>query len=400
MTNKMWLPNLRHLAGVLAIARLGTMTDAAAELNLSQPALAQGIAAIERDLGIALFIRSSRGMDLSEAGRLFVARLGRGFGYLDQAARMSGIGNLHRTLTLNQAQSLIAVAESGGIRASAPQIGRSVSAVSRACRRLEDQAGAQLFEQTSTGLRATRRGEELARLIKLALNEMRQAVEDVRSWHGVYTGRLAIGCLPLAQSSILPEALNRFAVEFPEVGPQVVDGYYASLARALRRGDLDFLVGALRRNDLPDGLVQHRLFTDVLVVAAAPAHPLAGVAGVGLNDLAGFPWIAPRIGAPSRSYFEQMHARLSVPSGVPKPIETGSHSVMRGLLMGSERLTLISKTQVARDIRLGLLARIDVELPDSEREIGVTHIEGWLPSVAQARFLEILRDVVRDRAGG
>lgn len=398
MTNDLRLPNLRHMAGVLAIARLGTMTDAAAELNLSQPALAQGIAAIESELGISLFVRSSRGMHLTEAGRLFVARLSRGVGYLEQAARVSGIENLHRTLTLNQAHGMISVVEAGGVRAASQRIGRSVSAISRACRRLEDRAGTRLFEHSSTGLRATRRGEGLARLIKLALNEMRQAVEDVRSWQGIYTGRLAIGCLPLAQASILPEALNRFASEFPDVAPQVVDGYYASLARGLRRGDLDILVGALRRNDLPEGLVQHRLFTDVLVVVAAPEHPLARAKALSLQDLAAFPWIAPRIGAPARSYFEHMRARLRAPAAVPKPIETGSHSVMRGLLMGTDRLTVISKTQVQRDLRLGLLARLDIELQQSERDIGVTHIEGWLPSVAQARFLEILRAVVKELA--
>jgi LysR family transcriptional regulator of gallate degradation len=80
---------------------------------------------------------------------------------------------------------------------------------------------------------------------------------------------------------------------------------------------------------------------------------------------------------------------------VPQPVETGSHSVMRGLLLGSDRLTIISRTQVERDVRLGYLACINVDLADSGREIGITHLPGWLVSEAQARFLQILRAVVR-----
>jgi LysR family transcriptional regulator of gallate degradation len=137
-----------------------------------------------------------------------------------------------------------------------------------------------LFEPTSIGLQPTRRAAEITRIVKLAISAFRQGIEDLRGWQGFHSGRLAIGCLPLTQVSILPEALNQFALEFPDVIVQVVDAYYASLARGLRRGDLALIVGALRQGDLPDGLVQSRLFSDRLVIAAPPDHPLAQLRNV------------------------------------------------------------------------------------------------------------------------
>lgn len=397
MQDEIAIPNLRHLAGVLAVAECGTISEAARRINLSQPALTQGVARIEAALGVALFLRGGAGMHLTEPGEVFARRLRRGLDFLARGAQAAGQANLHRIVTLGQLRCLIAAVEQGGFRPAAAHLGREVSTVSRACREVEQQAGVSLFETTSSGLQPTRQAEELSRLAKLALTEFGQAIYDVKGWQGSFEGRLAIGCLPLVQTSILPEALIRFTPEFPAIAPRVVDGYYASLARGLRRGDLDLLLGALRQGDLPEGLVQTRLFSDPLVVVARPGHPLLEQGEVTVQMLADYPWVAPRQGAPARAYFERLRAEMRVPEGVPQPIETGSHSVLRGVLFGSDRLTLISGSQVRRDLALNLMARVPIDLPDSARDIGVTHREDWLPGLPQARFLEIVREVVAER---
>ena len=72
---------LQHpeLSAFVAVARLGSFTRAAAELNLSQPALSRRIRMIERALGGMLFDRLPEGARLTEAGRAFMpfAEIGR-----------------------------------------------------------------------------------------------------------------------------------------------------------------------------------------------------------------------------------------------------------------------------------------------------------------------------------
>jgi DNA-binding transcriptional LysR family regulator len=386
------IPNLRHLLGLVAVADCGTLSRASQQINLSQPALTQGIAKIEQQLGLPLFRRSGSGMHPTEAGELFITRARRGLEFLKRGDRIAGKTNFHQLVTLGQLRSLIAAVDHGGFREAASSLGRNASTVSRACREIELQFGLALFENTSSGLKPTRSGEALTRVAKLALWEFGQAIYDVRGWHGTFEGRLSIGCLPLAQSSILPLALNRFAQEFPQVVPRVVDGYYSTLARWLVRGDLDVLVGALRRDELPGGLAQERLFEDSLSVVARVGHPLADKKGITKEDLAPYPWVSPRLGAPSRDYFDSLLAELSIPADVPLPIETGSHTVLKGILFGSDRLALLSRRQTAVDFEAQLLTRIDIELPNSGREIGLTWREDWLPAVPQARFLDLLRE--------
>jgi len=64
--------SLRQIRAYLAVARTLSFTRAAAETNLSQPALTVQIRSLEELLGIKLFDRSSRSVALTRLGRELV----------------------------------------------------------------------------------------------------------------------------------------------------------------------------------------------------------------------------------------------------------------------------------------------------------------------------------------
>jgi len=66
--------NLRHLKYFIATAELGQVSRAAIELSVSQSAVTAAIRELEATLGTPLFIRSSLGMSLTEAGRRFLSQ--------------------------------------------------------------------------------------------------------------------------------------------------------------------------------------------------------------------------------------------------------------------------------------------------------------------------------------
>ena len=69
------LPNLnaRQLRAVLAIAEYRSFIAAAAYLKVSQPALTRTIKQVERALGVGLFVRTTRQVEITPAGREFAA---------------------------------------------------------------------------------------------------------------------------------------------------------------------------------------------------------------------------------------------------------------------------------------------------------------------------------------
>ncbi len=65
---------LKDLHTLQTVAAVGSMAKASERLALSQPAISKAISDMEQTLGAPLFDRSSVGVELTECGRMLVAR--------------------------------------------------------------------------------------------------------------------------------------------------------------------------------------------------------------------------------------------------------------------------------------------------------------------------------------
>jgi DNA-binding transcriptional LysR family regulator len=61
--------NLQHLRYLLAVSRVGTFTGAANSMHVTQPTISNGISELEAELGVQLFNRSGRQVELTIEGR-------------------------------------------------------------------------------------------------------------------------------------------------------------------------------------------------------------------------------------------------------------------------------------------------------------------------------------------
>ena len=66
--------DLRQLRYFTAIADYGSFSEAAARLRIAQSALSRHTSTLEQELGVRLFHRHPRGVDLTHSGTLLLAR--------------------------------------------------------------------------------------------------------------------------------------------------------------------------------------------------------------------------------------------------------------------------------------------------------------------------------------
>lgn len=76
---------LRHLRCFLAVAQELHFARAAQKLHIEQSPLSRAIKELEEDLGVQLFVRTTRSTRLTRAGRMFLENVPRIFASLQQA---------------------------------------------------------------------------------------------------------------------------------------------------------------------------------------------------------------------------------------------------------------------------------------------------------------------------
>lgn len=378
--------NLRHLRGLLAVHEQGSISAAAAAVNLSQPALTQGILKLENQLGEVLFERRSDGMVPTAAGELVLERTRACFRHLTAAGRpLAGAGfEPDRRLTMTQLRAFVGLFKAGSFAAAGEELSLSQAAVHRAVRELEDALGRKLVERRGRGVHVNFAGRRFARSCRLALSELQAALSELGL--DPHNPTIAIGTTPLARAFLVPEAMSLMVAERFPAGFRVLEGSWGELVESLRDGTIDIIVGELGGESIPD-LATTPLYAEAPVIVAGRQHPLVGQGSPSKQTLASFPWIIAPETSPLRAEWERLF-----PSRRPEvPVECGSIMIIGRLLTTSDMLTLAMPDQVALQIRSGLLAQIGDPLVGSMPTIGATMRQSWRATRAQSRFLELLR---------
>lgn len=400
------IPNLRHLRVFDAVAALGSISAAAPRVFLSQSAITQAISRLERRLDMRLFERQPDGMHLTEAGRCWQARVTRCLQYLQEGLRDSlrqHIASGRRSsqalpalLTTTQLKALIAVEKSGSFSLAGRQQNISQSSLHRAVRELEQLMDLRLFERDGREVRSTRACQLLARAVRLAFAELRQGLYELAALGHQEVGRIELGSMPLARTSLLPEVIKAFSADHPDIRISVMDAPYDDLLHHLRHGELDFLIGALRLPSPVEDIDQEALLSPPLTVVGRRGHPLAGDRLPDVATLARQAWVIPRPGTPTRQFFDNLflEAGLDVPHRL---VETSSQMLIRELLRGSDFLTLISSHQIEHELQEGILEVLPYPLEHTHRPIGLTLRRDWRPTPLQSEFLDRLRAAARQR---
>lgn len=378
----MLLVSLRHLHAFNVVAATGGIRRSSESLYRASSAVARSVAALETSLEVQLFERKGRGMLLTAAGEVVRLRAERIEAELhevrDEAMRLrergGKVGGIEVLLNERRLQAAALLAEVHHMPSVAHAMGVSQSAVSQAIARLEDMLGQPLFLRTAHGMVPTGAGKRWSASFERVLAELRHIPEDIAALAGVVLGVVTIGALPLARSQLLPMAIAAVLKRHPRLQIRSLESPYEELTASLLSGRVDFIIGA-RRAGAGDAFASQPLFQDQAALVARQGHPLAAKKKLGLADLADYPWVLSRAGTPLRESLVQFFQRHGMAPPSPA-VETGDLALLRGLLVASDMLTVLSAHQLHHEVQTSQLAVLPFEMSGMERSIGVTTRKG------------------------
>jgi len=295
-------------------------------------------------------------------------------------------------LKLRQLRLLTAIADEGTVLKGSQALNIAQPAATKSIKELEDALGVQLFDRSSRGVTPTDFGKVMIKHAKLILTQLRHAGEELQSLEEGLSGRVHVGTLLAASTSLLPRALARLREQRPGIAVTVAEGTIDRLMPALRTGDIDVVLGRLPEYREREGLTQEILYLDTVSIMVRENHPLARKDRLTLADLVDQPWVMPPTQTSLRRQIDHAfrHEGLEPPRDV---IESVSILTNHALLKSTDMLAAMPH-QVGIG-QAGLVA-LPVALEGANSRIGATTHANVEMSAAVRYFMGVIHEIAAE----
>lgn len=252
-------------------------------------------------------------------------------------------------MELRHLRYFVAVAEEENITRAAARLRVAQPSLSRQIRDLEADLGLALFEHGARSLRLTEAGRQLLGEARAVLARLEEAVRSTKAVADGEGGEIRIGYAPSLAVELLPRMLRQFQRERPGVRVQLHDLSTLEMLRGLRDGSLHIaLLVRMRGMEIGD-LHFEEIERHAVCVALHPAHPLAKLPRLRLEQLAG-----ERIIAFNVENYPEYHrwvaglfAGLAKPPSIAEEHDSATSLIAaveagRGIAMVSQRIDCLS----------------------------------------------------------
>lgn len=196
------------------------------------------------------------------------------------------------SFAIRDLELFIKVAELGQFSKAAKFHGGGDASVTSAMRRLETEAGMQLFDRTGQSARLTPFGQEfLKRTYQICVRhqDMLRHLDDIRTGGA---GLFRVGGTIATLRLLIEPALASLHVKLPDVRVELSTGPTETLLEQLLQGKIDIAVLPTMERT-PPRFVQTRIWSGHLVPAVRRGHPLANLNPLHIRDLSDYSWILP-----------------------------------------------------------------------------------------------------------
>ena len=288
-------------------------------------------------------------------------------------------------LDMRQLQALVAIEEEGSFSGAANRIFLSQPALSALVKQLEQNLGLKLFHRTTRKVELTPAGQELVHTARRVIDEIDEALAQLRDYADCRRGRVTIAALPSLASTLLAEAIATFRADYPNIRVVIRDGVADAVINTLKSGEADLALGF----EVPgeEELGATHLLVDDLVAIARPEQFPAGQSTLSWTALAARPLVAMARGTSIRRLTDQAFAGLEL---YPAPAyEVSFMTTAIALVENGEGIAVLPSSALPA-VLPPQLRRLGLHSPKIERQICILERKGRQRSPSAERMIEHL----------
>ncbi|HJV87649.1 MAG TPA: LysR substrate-binding domain-containing protein [Noviherbaspirillum sp.] len=293
------------------------------------------------------------------------------------------------SVTLRQLRAFIAVVRTGSFTSAAESLHVTQSALSGLIKELEQTLGVQVFDRTTRRLELSDVGSEFYPLVDKLVLDLDGALGEINNLKALKKGLVRVAVPQLMACTLLPDVINSYRQQYPNVQVQLVDCGVESVVSRVLSGEVDIGVGPER--DLVSGIDAMPLFELPFMLVFPKKHPLEKKRRLTWDEAMRYPFIALQ-GQFSEKLALDLHASLR---GLTLNPSNEVTFMTTALAMVSAELGVAACLPYAESlVKLYQLQMRRLHEPEVTRRFFVFSRHGRSPLPAAQSFAEFLLDYV------
>ena len=242
-------------------------------------------------------------------------------------------------MTLTELRYIVTLARERHFGRAAEKCHVSQPTLSVALKKVEQRLGITLFERSSTEVRPTPLGEQIAWQAERVLEESARLDEIAGQGKDPLSGTLRLGVIFTIAPYLLPRLIPALHARAPHMPLYLHENFTVRLAEKLRRGELDVIIVADPFSE--PGIVASPLYDEPFCVVLPSGHPLAKQKRLPPEAIAAENLLLLGQGNCFRDQVVQACPKLSEPGGMSGALEGSSLETVRHMVASGAGISVV-----------------------------------------------------------
>lgn len=287
-------------------------------------------------------------------------------------------------MDFDQLNSFLEVAKLSSFSKAAERCFRTQPAISSQIRALEEEVGAKLFDRSGAKVTLTVAGKAFQAYAEEALHSLKAVKTAIAEMERTPRGEIVVGANEATCLHILPEVFADFKRQYPKVSVSIQRAETAKTMESVIDQTVDFGVVSMPVKD--SRLAALSIHQDELVLITSAKHPLAQLAHAGLEEIAKYPLVLPKLGR-TREAIDDVFQQASLKQHVS--MELDSSELLKRFVAADVGVGFIARSNISDEIRAGTLIALQFFDPPIRRELALVHRKDKTLSRAARAFMDI-----------